>query len=437
MPNSVLPVVVRRCGARRRPSRAGRHVGWHVLTTAATLTVSLALVPADGRARCRPKPPSRDPHRRAASPARQGVDRDPDPAAAAPGHAQHLPQRAQTGESTASGWWATPTRCATCRCGRTCRRTSPVDRTRSDGRSRAWRRDEVLVIEARGEPDAGTIGDIFVMRSKLLGAAGVVTDGALRDTPAIRTHRTCPCTTSSSHAATFGRLHMPLEHQVPIACAGVTVLPGRHPRRRRRGRRRAAGGTRRGGRGRRRAAGDRGGVGARTGRRRARARSARSPSPRSAGPSSRRGWPRASRLREEPGGRRQSACPVARSRANSFHHVNPIPAASRVGPLLVSSIIPARDPGGDRHPRRVEQPAREPLPPRRRDARSGRGRLGAHRQDDLLRPRPGAPRRHQRALGRALPRRRVPARRATPRSLPGGGQLRQSATSSPTSMDGA
>ena len=84
---------------------------------------------------------------------------------------------------------------------------------------------EVLVIEARGEPDAGTIGDIFALRSLRRGAAGVVTDGALRDTPAIRAldlavyHR-------SSHAATFGRVHMPLEHQVPIACAGVTVLPG-------------------------------------------------------------------------------------------------------------------------------------------------------------------------------------------------------------------
>jgi 2-iminobutanoate/2-iminopropanoate deaminase len=29
----------------------------------------------------------------------------------------------------------------------------------------------------------------------------------------------------------------------------------------------------------------------------------------------------------------------------SFTHVNPIPAASRIGPLLVSSVIAARDPG--------------------------------------------------------------------------------------------
>jgi hypothetical protein len=80
-------------------------------------------------------------------------------------------------------------------------------------------------MDARGEPNAGTIGDIFVMRSKLLGAAGVVTDGALRDTPAIRTIG-LPVYHQSSHAATWGRMHVPLDHQIPIACAGVTVIPG-------------------------------------------------------------------------------------------------------------------------------------------------------------------------------------------------------------------
>ena len=58
-----------------------------------------------------------------------------------------------------------------------------------------------------------------------LGAAGVVTDGALRDTPAISA-LDLPVYHRASHAATYGRLHMPLDHQVPIACAGVTVMPG-------------------------------------------------------------------------------------------------------------------------------------------------------------------------------------------------------------------
>ncbi len=85
--------------------------------------------------------------------------------------------------------------------------------------------DEVLVMEARGEPDAGTIGDIFAMRVLKQGGAGVITDGALRDTPAIA-EIGLPVYHQSSHAATLGRLHTPLDHQVPIACAGVTVLPG-------------------------------------------------------------------------------------------------------------------------------------------------------------------------------------------------------------------
>ena len=38
----------------------------------------------------------------------------------------------------------------------------------------------------------------------------------------------------------------------------------------------------------------------------------------------------------------------------SVSHVNPIPAASRVGPLLVSSVIPPRDPGLETIPKDVE-----------------------------------------------------------------------------------
>ena len=85
--------------------------------------------------------------------------------------------------------------------------------------------EEVLVIEARGEAHAGTIGDIFTMRVLRLGGTGVVTDGALRDTPAIA-DIDLPVYHQSSHAATLSRLHLPLDHQVPIACAGVTVIPG-------------------------------------------------------------------------------------------------------------------------------------------------------------------------------------------------------------------
>ena len=67
---------------------------------------------------------------------------------------------------------------------------------------------------------AATIGDIFVMRCLRRGAAGVVTDGGLRDTPAIYAID-LPVYHRSSHAATLQREHLPLEVDGPVACAGV------------------------------------------------------------------------------------------------------------------------------------------------------------------------------------------------------------------------
>jgi 5-oxopent-3-ene-1,2,5-tricarboxylate decarboxylase / 2-hydroxyhepta-2,4-diene-1,7-dioate isomerase len=84
---------------------------------------------------------------------------------------------------------------------------------------------DVVVMEARGVPDAGTIGDIFAMRVKALGGAGVITDGAVRDTPAI-TAIEMPVYHQSSHAATYGRQHMPYSIDDAITCAGVFVEPG-------------------------------------------------------------------------------------------------------------------------------------------------------------------------------------------------------------------
>jgi 5-oxopent-3-ene-1,2,5-tricarboxylate decarboxylase / 2-hydroxyhepta-2,4-diene-1,7-dioate isomerase len=85
--------------------------------------------------------------------------------------------------------------------------------------------DEVIVMDARNVPDAGTLGDIFAMRAMQRGAAAMVTDGATRDTPALRAMG-FPVYSRAAHAATWGRMHLPIDTQVPIACAGVTVIPG-------------------------------------------------------------------------------------------------------------------------------------------------------------------------------------------------------------------
>ena len=85
--------------------------------------------------------------------------------------------------------------------------------------------DEVLVIDARGEETAGTIGDILAMRALRRGATGIVTDGGLRDSPAIA-ELDIPTYFKAVHAAVLGIVHFPLETNVPVACGGVLVMPG-------------------------------------------------------------------------------------------------------------------------------------------------------------------------------------------------------------------
>jgi regulator of RNase E activity RraA len=85
--------------------------------------------------------------------------------------------------------------------------------------------EEVLVIEARGEAGAGTIGDILAMRALQRGATGIVTDGGVRDARVVA-GLDIPTYFQAPHAAVLGLLHYPLEDNVPITCAGVLVMPG-------------------------------------------------------------------------------------------------------------------------------------------------------------------------------------------------------------------
>jgi len=84
---------------------------------------------------------------------------------------------------------------------------------------------EVLVIEARGDPTAGTVGDILALRAQVRGAAGIVTDGAIRDSQALHAME-LPVYYGATHPAVLGRRHVPWEVNTTIACAGVTVTPG-------------------------------------------------------------------------------------------------------------------------------------------------------------------------------------------------------------------
>ncbi|GAA5026564.1 fumarylacetoacetate hydrolase family protein [Microbacterium fluvii] len=84
---------------------------------------------------------------------------------------------------------------------------------------------EVIVIEARGETGSGTLGDILAIRAHAQGAAGIVTDGGVRDADAV-TAVGIPVYTAGAHPAVLGRRHVPWDADLTIACGGTAVQPG-------------------------------------------------------------------------------------------------------------------------------------------------------------------------------------------------------------------
>jgi regulator of RNase E activity RraA len=85
--------------------------------------------------------------------------------------------------------------------------------------------DDVLIIEARGEAGAGTIGDILAARVLARGGAGIVTDGGVRDSPGVA-GLAIPTYYLAANAASLWLRHIPLEADTPITCAGTLVMPG-------------------------------------------------------------------------------------------------------------------------------------------------------------------------------------------------------------------
>lgn len=84
---------------------------------------------------------------------------------------------------------------------------------------------EIIVIEARGDATTGTLGDILALRAVARGAAGVVTDGGVRDFDAVA-EIGLPVFSQGAHPSVLGRRHVPWEHDVTIGCGGATVQPG-------------------------------------------------------------------------------------------------------------------------------------------------------------------------------------------------------------------
>ena len=87
------------------------------------------------------------------------------------------------------------------------------------------REGDVLVMDARQEKRSGTLGDILALRARSLGAAGIVTDGGVRDLEEV-TEIGVPTFHSGGHPAVLGRVHVPWGIDETITCGNAAVQPG-------------------------------------------------------------------------------------------------------------------------------------------------------------------------------------------------------------------
>jgi regulator of RNase E activity RraA len=83
----------------------------------------------------------------------------------------------------------------------------------------------VLVIDCRGDVRCASAGGILVRRLAVRGAAGLVTDGGLRDTPEISAEPFPVYCGAPSAPISLTHQHA-VDYNVPIACGGVAVYPG-------------------------------------------------------------------------------------------------------------------------------------------------------------------------------------------------------------------
>src|SRR5699024_1557719 len=84
---------------------------------------------------------------------------------------------------------------------------------------------QILVIDARGQASAASLGHILATRLQLRGAAGIVTDGAIRDSADFLNLDLPTFTAGVSPVTNLGKHHV-VESQVPIGCGEVPIYPG-------------------------------------------------------------------------------------------------------------------------------------------------------------------------------------------------------------------
>ncbi|HWA13178.1 MAG TPA: ribonuclease activity regulator RraA [Burkholderiales bacterium] len=84
---------------------------------------------------------------------------------------------------------------------------------------------QVLVMDCRGISSVASAGEILMTRIKVRGAAGCVTDGAMRDYAAIQ-KMDFPVYSRGMAAPAHVHRHLAVDMNVPIGCADVLVMPG-------------------------------------------------------------------------------------------------------------------------------------------------------------------------------------------------------------------
>ncbi len=84
---------------------------------------------------------------------------------------------------------------------------------------------QVLVMDCRGDLRAANGGGILTTRAMKRGAAAIVSDGAIRDSPEIA-RMPFPVFTAAASATISLTVHHAVDFDVPVACAGVPVFPG-------------------------------------------------------------------------------------------------------------------------------------------------------------------------------------------------------------------
>ncbi len=83
----------------------------------------------------------------------------------------------------------------------------------------------VLVMDCRGDARVASGGEILMTRLKVRGAAGMVTDGGIRDSQPIA-RMGFPVFAAKPSAPLNLALHHAVDIDVPIGCGGVAVYPG-------------------------------------------------------------------------------------------------------------------------------------------------------------------------------------------------------------------